>query len=144
MTKRSCLVGVLLIMLILTACSVKSQKERDDFIGEVVDLAAKLKNDEPIELSTLYDSLVSELPVDSLETLVLAEELKRKGFRVVNWGRGNFPPHGVRIVILSLAKDDCYCTVSKMYYSTTQQDLYQIHESISCKDSVIASKTRPK
>lgn len=125
----------------LPTCSEKSPQEGEDFIVEIVDLAIKLKNDEPIELSTLYDSLVSELPVDSLETLVLAEELKRKGFKVVDWGRGNFPPHGVRIAILSLAKDDCYCTVSKMYYSTTQQDLYQIHESVSCKDSVITSKT---
>lgn len=131
------LISILLIGVCLTTCNEKLSRRGDDFVEEVVDLAVRLKNNRPIELSTLYDSLATTLPADSVETLVLAEELKRKGFKVIDWGRGNFPPNGVRIVVLGLKKDSCYCSVSKMYYSTIRNDLYQIRESISCKDSVI-------
>jgi hypothetical protein len=123
-------------------CTVKSPTEANDFVSEVVDLAIRLKNDQPLELSTLSDSLVSELPVDSVETLILAEELKRKGFTVVDWGRGNFLPNGVRIVTLRLVKDDCQCTINKMYYSTVEDNMYQIREAISCKANFIKQQNK--
>ncbi len=128
---------IILIAGYLMCCYEKSSPIRGEFVEQVVDLAVKLKNDQPLELSTLYDSLATMLPADSTEKLILAEELKRKGFKVLDWSRGNFPPHGIRIIVLGLGRDSCYCSVNKMYYSTLRDDLFKIRESISCKDSVM-------
>lgn len=127
---------LILSSIALSSCRDKKSETEKDFVPSVVDLAIRLRNDQPIELSTLYDSLISIIPADSSEKIFLAEELKRRGFKVVDWGRGNILPKGVRIVSMSLTRDECYCSVNKIYYSTIEDNLYQVHESISCKDSL--------
>jgi len=99
------------------------------------------KDNQLIEFPTLYDELCTEIADDSAESLILAEHLKDRGFEVINWGRGNFPPRGARIVILTMQRETCFCEVSKTYLLTTLDNHYQLSEQIRCADSVAFYQT---
>lgn len=81
----------------------------------------------------LYDSLANKIPEDKDEKLILVEKLKMKGFKITNWGRGNIPPLGPRIVNVELMSGRCICEVTKTYYSTTVDTLYQMTEGVKCR-----------
>lgn len=127
----------ILVFSILLSCTKPIESEKD-FIDKLLDVSTMTSNtdyayDEYVQLTQLYDSLAHELPEDKDERLILAERLKSRGFEVIHSGRGNFPPNGVRIVILELRRGDCTCEVSKMYYATLDPDAWQMVEGINCK-----------
>lgn len=66
--------------------------------------------------------------------------LKKKGFKVINWGRGSYHPRGARIVSITLQKNDCICEVNKIYYSTASDTLFEVVERIRCVDSLTYAK----
>lgn len=111
------------------------------FVEHVVDFAITNKNGQAIELPQLYDSLVTTLPADSLEKSILAEALAKKGFEKVDWGRGNYPPLGPRMVLWTLQKGHCRCEVGKIYYSTIADNLFEVRERIHCMDSVTSHES---
>jgi hypothetical protein len=121
-----------IVFITLTSCS-KEHQMNGDFVDKVLDLTIETSTGELIELPELYDKLADRIPDDSNEKLVIVERLKSRGFTVTNWGRGNMPPLGPRIVSIQFQKDNCSCDVSKMYYSTTVDSLFQVVERISCK-----------
>lgn len=137
-------------LILLTTCLIllgchhekiqKIQAERNtetgDRVDRMLDLILEEKDQNTIEFPLLYDSLCSVLPSDSSEHLILAEKLKKRGFKVVNWGRGNFHPLGQRIVSLTLKKGDCYCDVSKIYYFTISDTYFEMRERIVCSDQL--------
>ena len=130
--------------IILTAISCKTRVNKNlskpqSLIEDIVDLAIERKDNNNIELPSIYDSLATRIPDDSSETLMLAESLKKRGFKVINWVRGN-SPRTSRFVYLTLQKADCFCEVSKMYYSTASDTLYEMAERISCIDSLNYNK----
>jgi hypothetical protein len=114
----------------------KNASTTKDFIENTIDFVIEHKDNKTIELPFIYDSLVSRIPEDSSEKLILAETLKKKGFKIIDWGRGNYPPRGPRIVSLVLQKDNCICEVDKIYYSTVSDTLFEIAERIKCSDSL--------
>jgi hypothetical protein len=136
MAKSFILIPILLISFSCKTGTGKNFSDVADFIENTVDFVTEHQDNNVIELPFLYDSLATQLPVDSAETLLLAESLKKKGFKVINWGRGNFPPRGPRIVSLRLKKENCFCEVSKIYYATTSDMRFEMAERISCADSV--------
>jgi len=83
-----------------------------------------------IEFMDLYprmDSIFS----DKGENLILVDSLKTKGFKVTNWGRGNWV-EGPRIITFTLSNGQCECQVDKLYYTTEQEPKYKVTERIKC------------
>lgn len=127
----------IILLLISVSCSQRQSSDKD-FIDKLLDLETATSSEEYlpeeyVQLTSLYDKLAHELPADKDEKLVLVERLKQRGFEVTNWGRGNFPPLGPRIVIIELTKGNCVCEVHKIYYATIADTLYQQAEGINCK-----------
>ena len=126
-----------IIFVVLASCA-KENTSHKDFTDKLLDLTTSTSNEgysmeEYIQLTNLYDTLTNSLPEDDREKLILVEKLKQRGFEITRWGRGNLPALGPRIVDVELKKDDCICQVSKMYYFTTVDTLYQMAEGIVCK-----------
>jgi hypothetical protein len=101
-----------------------------DFVEGIVAYAITNKENNIIELPNLYDSLSVGIPEKS--TLVLAERLRKKGFVEIGSGSGNYPPRGPQIVTKIFLKDSCVCQVSKIYYSTVEENVFEMAERISC------------
>jgi hypothetical protein len=122
---------------LLAGCGSQHQRGQD-FIERILDLttttvSTKYEPGEYVQFTNLYDTLVHSIPEDKDEKLILVERLKKRGFKITNSGRGNFPPLGPRIVMVELTDGSCVCEVSKIYYSTTTDTLYQMAEGINCK-----------
>ncbi|MGN6436303.1 MAG: hypothetical protein ACTHMM_07200 [Agriterribacter sp.] len=115
-----------------------------NFIENTIDLILKTKDNTTIELPFIYNSLVSKIPEDADEKSILADMLKKKGFNIIYWGRGNYPPRGERIVSITLQKGDCVCEVNKIYYSTLSDTLYEVAERIKCADSLTYATGKSK
>lgn len=80
------------------------------------------------DLYPILDSIAS----DKYENSILVDLLKTKGFKVINWGRGNWM-EGPRILNFTLSNQQCECQVDKLYYSTEQERKYKVTERIKCK-----------
>lgn len=79
--------------------------------------------DECLPFSHEYVKLYSDtiaIPDDSAETLILGEKLKSRGFKVIDYGRGNWE-HGPRFIHVMLASAQCTCVVQKAY-RTVERD----------------------
>jgi len=126
---------IIFISIFFFSCSEKPKKQSTEFNEKVVDFAIENSNDKFIELPNLYDSLSKEIVAkDENEKLILVQILKKKGFEVKDWGRGNHPL-GARIITTKLRKGNCECEVLKTYYSTDDlpKEIYRTTESIRCK-----------
>jgi hypothetical protein len=126
---------LLIFSVFLFSCNNKPKNKTIDFKEKIVDFAIQNSNDQYIELPNLYDSISKQLvPKDEDEKLLLAQILKKKGFKITNWGRGNHPL-GPRFIALTLKKDSCECEIDKIYYSTDNvpDSIYTITEKIKCK-----------
>lgn len=126
---------VIFISIFLFSCSEKPKQQSTEFNEKVVDFAIENSNDKFIELPDLYDSLPKEIIAkDEDEKLILVQILKKKGFEIKDFGRGNHPL-GPRIISLKLKKGSCECEVQKTYYSTDDLpgEIYKTTESIKCK-----------
>ncbi|WP_264510566.1 hypothetical protein [Flavobacterium sp. N1719] len=124
---------LLSIIFLLTISCSKEIKNRSDFEDNVINLILEKPNGKQIEFPEIYDSLAKRIPDQKDEKLLLVEKLKLRGFKIINSGRGNYPPLGPRIVIVTMKKDNCECEVSKIYYSTISENEFKMTESISCK-----------
>lgn len=130
--------AIISLSILLFSCSEKPKKQKIDFDEKVVDFAIENSNDKFIELPNLYDSLSKEIvPKDEDEKLILVQILKKKGFEVKDWGRGNYPL-GPRIISLKLKKENCECEVQKINYSADDLpgEVYKATERIRCKKAV--------
>lgn len=126
---------ILIFSIILFSCDEKLKDQSTDFNEKIVDFTIKNSNDKFIELPNLYDSLSKQImQKDEDEKLILVQILKKKGFEIINWGRGNHPL-GPRIITLTLKKDNCECEVDKIYYSADNlpDSIYVTTERIKCK-----------
>ena len=120
------------------SCNEKAKNPYEDFNEKVVEFAIENSNNKFIELPNLYDLLSKEIVAkDGDEKLILVQILKKKGFKVKDWERGNHPL-GPRIIVLKLKKDNCECEVLKTYYSTDDlpNEIYKTTESIRCKKAI--------
>ena len=122
-----------ILLCFLFSCSPKEPKSDKEFTDKMIDFILESAADQSVEIDGLYDTTIDHIPEDAAEKLVLAEKLKAKGFKVIDAGRGNYPPIGARIVTLTLKKEQCECEVSKIYYLTTFESTYIRKERISCK-----------
>ncbi|TPG36315.1 hypothetical protein [Flavobacterium pectinovorum] len=122
----------LVITFLFLSCN-KSKELKANFIDQTLDLIIENSNEESIEFPDLYANLTNKIDDDKDEKLKLVEKLKLKGFKIVNWGRGNNPPTGPRIVSVSLRKEECECEVTKIYYFTVSESEYKMTEKIKCK-----------
>lgn len=90
-----------------------------------------------IEVSEIYEDLAT-LPPAHLDTAFLDNELKKKGFKTINSGWGNFEK-GPRILVLELSDGKCKCKIFKKYVLIESQGdngenkyYYRIFEKIVC------------
>ncbi|MDI1255760.1 MAG: hypothetical protein PSV16_06645 [Flavobacterium sp.] len=124
---------LILVSILFFSCSEKPIKKPENFNEKVVDFVIENADDKFIEISELYDSLTTNIPEDKDEKIILVQILKKKGFKIVNYGRGNFPPLGARIIDVTLKNKNCECVVDKIYYLTISDSLYEMRENIKCK-----------
>lgn len=68
-----------------------------------------------LEVEHIYPD-VEELPPAHLDTAFLDNDLKRRGFKTINSGWGNFED-GPRMLSIELSNKVCRCTVYKKYSS---------------------------
>jgi hypothetical protein len=129
--------------MIILSCNDRTKKvleSSDDPAENIVNYVTSTRNNLMIELPNLYDSLTNHIAEDSTERLMLVEALKKKDFKIINWGRGNYPPLGPRIVSIVMKKDNCFCQIDKIYYKTIADSLFQMTERIRCSDSLTLYK----
>ncbi len=107
--------------------------DKKHFTEKVLDFVIANCDDNEIELPNLYDSLSTIIPKDGEERLILVQLLKKRGFKINDWGRGNHPL-GPRFVVIGMSKETCECTVTKIYYSTFDEGVYKMTEKIKCKN----------
>ncbi len=128
------------------SCKTNTERhipENTDFIENIIDFQIRHKDNNLIELSNIYDSLVTDFLSYSSERLILGKALEKRGFKIISWERGNYPPLGPRIISMKLKRDGCFCEVNKIYYSTTIDTLFRPSETLRCTDSLsISQKTK--
>ena len=122
----------LLLFSIISYSQTKKTNSEQDFNDKIVDFAIDNCEDKFIELPDLYEKTTGKIADDENEKLILVDKLKNRGFKVINWGRGNNPPLGPRIIALTLKNGNCDCEVIKIYYSTADESQYQMTEKIKC------------
>lgn len=98
---------------------------------EVFDsLLTDICSSKDLEFMDLY-ATIDSISSAKYEKLILVDSLKSKGFKVINWGSGNWM-EGPRIVSFTLSNGTCECQVDKLYYSTEQENRYKVTERIKC------------
>jgi hypothetical protein len=107
--------------------------EKNIFTEKVLDFVITNCDNREIELPNLYDSLTKIVPEDSVERLILVQLLKKRDFKIIHWSRGNHPM-GPRFITIEMIKDSCECMVTKIYYSTIDENVYKVAERIKCKN----------
>jgi hypothetical protein len=137
---------VLVFCCLLCLFSWKEKKPRfkhmsDGFVEKCLDLVIETKGDDLIEFPHIYDSLATDIPWPSNDTVLLEGMLQERGFKMINYGWGPFPG-GPRLVSRAMQKGDCICEVAKLYKDTQVDGYYEMAESISCMDSMTHEKTR--
>lgn len=128
MLKHCFILGGLLLLL---SCGNSKKQEDSALFAPLVDNLILNKTGIPIEFPSLYKELSEGLP-DST-TFLIGDYLIQQGFTVIESGRGNYPPRGPRIVTKVFKRQDCSCTVSKIYYNTTHEGYYEMAERIKCE-----------
>ena len=121
------------LSLLIISCSERTEKIKSNSTDQLLDLLIQNSDGTVVEFPDLYKGPVNTIPEDKDEKLVLLEKLKAKGFTITDWGRGNYPPLGPRIINITLQKGNCECEVSKIYYSTVSDTEYTVAERIKCK-----------
>ncbi|MES2412022.1 MAG: hypothetical protein V4535_11320 [Bacteroidota bacterium] len=98
---------------------------------QIIDLIIHAKNNEFVEFSDMYETTATAIKSDEEEKILIVQFLKKKGFKVENWGRGNFP-YGPRIISIEMVKADCRCDVAKLYYTYDSDGTIEVKEKIRC------------
>jgi len=93
------------------------------------ELIKKMDSELSVEIMDLYKD--SELIPDT-DTLYINHYLKNLGFKVRDYGRGNWM-QGPRIVSFTLENENYRCYVDKLYYSQDSTNKNKITERIKCK-----------
>ena len=130
----------IIVIAIQSTALAQNRAQNPQFLEKVLDFAIEVRGGNLLQIPHLYTKLATTIPFDGDESLLMAEALKRRGFKVVHWGRGNYPPLGVRIVSLTLNKGDCNCRVDKIYYKTDFAFTYEMSERISCETVALKPK----
>ena len=128
--------NIFLLFVLFSICLYSQNKKSfssKDFNDKIIDFAIENCENKFIELPDLYDCTVNKISDDKNEKIILAEKLKNRGFNVTDWGRGNNPPFGSRIITVTLKKGIFECEVVKNYYSTTNESEYIVTEKIRCR-----------
>jgi len=101
---------------------------RQSYVDSLMLDICSTQDAEFIDLYPFLDSIAS----DKDEKLVLVDSLKSIGFKVTEWGRGNWMK-GPRIVNVTMTNQQCECQIDKLYYSINQDGKYKVTERIKCK-----------
>lgn len=125
--------SLILVATFTSSCSGVKAPESSvkSFPDAIVNFSLERLRGEVIELPEVYGSAPIRVLEDSEEHLVLVGVLKKRGFKIAGWGRGNLDARGPRIVTFTLRKDSCECQVDKIYYSTIDTTLIA-SERIRC------------
>lgn len=116
--------------LLLFSCNGKQVSP--DFDQRIIDLAIETRNGRYIELPDLYGTAIG-LPEEKDETLILAEKLKARGYKIIATKRDLDGLSNKRFVTVSLTDGKCPCEVTKTYASTPFVGQYQVSEKIKCE-----------
>lgn len=116
----------LIIALFTISCS-----NREPMISIVTNSLEKSCQFESSEFLEFYQD-VDKIRNDDDEILFIVEALKKEGYAVSKWGRGNWE-YGPRIVSYTMTKNDCLCRIDKLYYTVDYSGNYKVTEKIECQ-----------
>ncbi len=121
---------LVIIAIILTSCNV--QESKDDYYSELVALNIKYSNGNwnSIYLNFNDNDKYSESDLKTIEP-ILVERLKKIGFKILDSSFCNYT-NDSRVLKINLQKDDCNCTVHRIYENSKLIDSYRIEEKIRC------------
>lgn len=125
------------MILFFISCNTDSKSDEKKQISqteEIINLLIENANGEVVEFRSLYDTLYTEIPTDSLEKIFTIKYLENRGFKIIDYGRGNYPPNAQRIISIQMQNNNCKCTVDKIYYYTIDEKSYEATERISCSN----------
>ncbi|SCZ00079.1 hypothetical protein [Flavobacterium caeni] len=114
------------------SCNKKTDDKRTS-VDKIIDVVIETSDGQSVEFPDLYNFVYYSLSDENPENLILVRKLMYRGFKINESGRGNYPPLGPRIINVNMRKEDCECNVSKIYYSTVNDSIFQTTEKISCK-----------
>jgi hypothetical protein len=98
----------------------------------VLDLAIETRSGRYLELPDLYDGVVIGPPEEKDESLILAEKLKVRGFKVINTKHDVSGLSGKRSVTVTLFDGTCHCEVTKTYSPSAYINQFAVSEKITC------------
>src|SRR5687768_2201391 len=102
-------------LIILLSCQQEKPRFKfmsEGFVENCLDLVIATKEDNMIEFPHIYDSLATDIPWPSDDTVLLEGMLHERGFKMINYGWGPFAC-GPRFVSRTMQKGDCICQVGK-------------------------------
>ena len=83
---------------------------------------------ENIKVINIYDH--DGILNDAEKKSFVVQKLKKEGFEIASWGRGN-SEKGPRVISYELRSDDCVCHVIKSY-ETVKDGSLEIYDTITC------------
>lgn len=121
-------------IIILISCEVKESE--GDYYSKLVDLNTKYLNGDWNSISLKFNDndKYSESDLKTFEP-ILVNRLKKLGYKIIETSFSNYSDNSKALKII-LQKDNCNCTVYRIYENSKLIDSYRIEEKIRCYKNI--------
>ena len=118
----------------LTSCEVHESK--NDYYGELAELNIKYSNGNWNSISFPFndDDKYSETDLKAIEP-ILVNRLKNLGYKTIESSFSDYS-NDSRALKITLTKENCTCTVYRIYENSKLMDSYRIEEKIRCYKNI--------
>ncbi len=113
--------------------SCQSQSTKENFNEELANLVVKHSDGNVSQIFIPFDTK-QEFDENEVKTTqpILVEQLKKIGFKIVDSKFEGFAKECASVKV-SLQRENCECTVYRVYEYTKLLDVYRIRENIDCQ-----------
>jgi len=127
---------IILIASILTLISCEVKESESDYYSKLVELNTKYSNGNWNSISFKFndDDKYSETDLKTFEP-ILVNRLKKLGYKIIENSFSNYSNNS-RALKITLLKDNCNCTVYRIYENSKLMDCYRIEEKIRCYKNI--------
>jgi|GEM_PF-2841466 len=113
--------------------SCQSQGAKEDFDEELVSLVVKYSDGNVSQIFIPFDS-TQQFDENKIKTTqpILVEKLQKIGFKLIDSKFEGFAKECASVKV-SLERENCKCTIFRVYEYTKLLDVYRIRENIDCQ-----------